>query len=119
MRKTYKFSHSVCQGGFFYAHKTLNNQPIKNKEGLRNLLKTIEKKFELIDVTIKIYDNIFFFFFMYKPKIKPADIINAIQKHLSQLQGWDKDCIYSTVYDLQEQYLRKDLKEGGYDYDEG
>ena len=119
MRKTYKFSHSVAQGGFFYTHKTLENLPIKNKEGLRNLLVAVERKLELLDVTIKIYENIFFFFFQHKPKLHPQEIIKTIQKHISQLQDWDEKYLYSTVYDLQEEYLRKDLKEWGYDYDEG
>ena len=80
MQKTYKFSHSIHQGGYLYIHKTKNNELIKNKEELRNSLNSVAKEFELIDVAIKIYDTIFFFFFMFKPKIAPMNIINRIQE---------------------------------------
>jgi len=117
MRKTYRFSHSIVQGGYVYAHKILDGR-IENKEGLRNALNAIAKKFKLLDVTIKIYDSTFFFFFMAR-NIKPTELINLIQKHMSYFGAWDKDYIYGTVYDLQEEYVRKDLKEWGFDYDSG
>lgn len=85
MRKTYKFSHSVGQGGSLYAHKTINNLKIKNKEALRNILRATANKFDLIDVTIKIYDSIFFFFFMMKPTIRPKELIETIHKNISVL----------------------------------
>ena len=115
MRKTYKFSHSVVQGGYVYAHK-IANRKIENKEGLRNALNEIIKKFKLIDATIKVYDSIFFFFFM-AHNIKPIELINSIQKNISSFGAWDKDYLYGTVYDLQEEYLRKDLSKLGFDYD--
>ena len=61
-RKLYTFSSSVAQGGYLYAHKT-SAGAIVDKEGLRNALSAISKKHELIDVTIKVYDTIFFLFF--------------------------------------------------------
>ena len=78
MRKKYKFSHSAYQGGYLYAHKVANGK-IKNKEGLRNALNAAVKKFELIDSTIKIYDSVFFLFFMPKPSLKPTVLIESIQ----------------------------------------
>lgn len=115
MRKTYKFNHKVVQGGYLYSHKT--NGVIKNKEGLRNALNAIANKFKFIDVTIKIYDSIFFLFFMSK-NIKPI-LIEKIQNNISNFGIWDKDYIFTAVYDLQEEYVRKDLEKLGFDYDGG
>ncbi|MBS3102857.1 hypothetical protein J4458_05425 [Candidatus Woesearchaeota archaeon] len=118
-RKLYKFSHSVHQGGYFYCHKTDNNEEIKNKEGLRNALKAISIKYKLIDVTIKIYDKTFFFFFMMKPSVKPMELIETLHKNIDSFAKWDKDYLYNTVYDLQEIYLRKDLEKLGLEYEKG
>jgi|SRR3989344_4222264 len=119
MRKTYKFNHSVCQGGYLYTHKTLNGEIIKNKQGLKNVLDASSKKFHLIDVTIKIYDSNFFLFFMAKPSVHPLKVIESIQKHIDSFNKWDKKYIYTGVYDLQEEYIRKDLNKFGFDYDKG
>ncbi len=119
MRKLYKFSHSVRQGGYFYSHKTVNGSFIKDKEGLRNALDTVARKFELIDVTIKIYDSIFFFFFMHKPLVKQSAVIESIQKNISLFGTWVKEYLFNSVYDLQEEYLRKDLEKWGFAYNEG
>ena len=45
-RRLYKFSHSVCQGGWLYAHKAAGDIP--DKEGLRNALKAISGEFGFI-----------------------------------------------------------------------
>ena len=116
-RKMYKFSHSVYQGGYFYCHRA--NRKIENKLGLRNALNAIVVKLSLIDATIKIYDDIFFFFFMMKPLTKPADIIETIQKNIASFGEWDTEYLYNTVYDLQEKFLRKDLEKWRYDYEKG
>ena len=116
MRKTYKFSHSVCQGGYFYSHKS---PKINNKEGLKNVLSAIVKKYGLIDTTIKVYDNIYFLFFMCKPNLKPIDLITSIQKNVEMFAEWDKEYLYNTVYDLDEKYLRNYLKQRGFEYNEG
>lgn len=119
MRKTYKFSHSVFQGGFLYAHKMPGNKKIENKDRLRNVLEEITTKFELLDATIKIYDSIFFLFFMHRPATKSTEIINAIQESIKPFGSWHQDYMYTTVYDLQEKYVRKDLEKLGFDYDKG
>lgn len=119
MRKTYRFSSCVCQGGWLYSHKIVNGSIISYKEGLRTFLNAIAKKFELIDVTIKVYDSIFFFFFMMKPKIVQLELINAIHKGLVHFGSWDNKYVYTATYDLQEHYVRKDLKKWGFDYDQG
>ena len=98
MRKTYRFSHKVVQGRYLYAHK-IDKESISNKEGLKNMLNAAAKRFGLIDVTIKIYERIFFFFFMFR-EINPNELIETIQKNLSCFGEWDKDYIYSAVYDL-------------------
>ena len=118
-RKLYKFSHSVHQGGYFYCHKTMNDETIQEKEGLRNALKAISVKYKLIDVTIKIYDKIFFFFFMTMQSLKPMELIESIHKNIGIFTKWDNDYLYNTVYDLQEKYLRIDLEKMGFDYDKG
>jgi len=121
IRKTYKFSSSVFQGGYLYAHRTIKKGHINNKGKLRDTLEKVAKKFELIDITIKIYDSIFFLFFMVKPIIKPIEIIESIQKAISSLENedWDKEYLYTGVYDLQEDYVKKDLKKLGFNYDKG
>lgn len=118
-RRLYKFSSSVVQGGYLYAHKTKDDDAIVNKDGFRNLLHAIAKKHELIDVTIKVYGKIFFLFFQTKPSLKPIDLINNIQEHIDFFGEWDNDYLWTGVYDLQEKYVREHLQKGGYDYDQG
>lgn len=119
MRKTYKFNSMVCQGGYLYAHKLSAGGMIKDKDGLKGALKKVADEFNLIDVTIKIYDAIFFFFFMAKPSVIPLDVINLIQESIASFGPWDKNYVYTSVYDLQEEYARKDLEKLGFDYDKG
>lgn len=118
-RRLYKFSSSVAQGGYLYAHKMKDARIIKNSEGLRNLLQAIAKKHELIDVTIKVYSKIFFLFFQSKPSLRAIDIINNIQEHIGLFGTWDNDYLWTGVYDLQERYVREYLQKGGYNYDKG
>jgi len=119
MRKTYKFSHSICQGGYVYTHKTKENGKIADKEGLRNALDSIAKQFELIDATVKVYDNVFFFFFMLKPSVIPQHLIESIQKSIDSFSSWAEEYAWAGVYDLQEDHLKKELERWGYDYEKG
>lgn len=118
MRKTYRLGHSVAQGGWLYAHR-VGSGIIRDREGLRQKLMGVETRFGLIDVTIKIYGNIFFFFFMAKPTIVHQKLIEEIQQAISGFGDWNKECLHTGVYDLQEQYLRKDLEGWGFDFDGG
>ena len=117
-RRLYKFSHSVAKVGYLYAHKT-SDGAITNREGLRNTLNAIAKKFELIDVSIMAYDNIFFLFFMSKPSLVPKELIDSIQNNTASFAEWDENYLWTCVYDLQEKYLREYLAKSGYDYDDG
>lgn len=119
MRKTYKFSSSACQGGYLYAHKTQDGVAIRDKEKLRDALKNVSQQFKLIDVTIKVYDSIFFFFYMARPSIVPEDIIESIQNAINAHEKFDRDYVYNAVYDLQEKYVREDFTRFGFSYDEG
>ena len=87
-------------------------------KGIGYALNAIAVQFKLIDATIKIYDSIFFLFFMSR-NVKPAELIEKIQKNISNFGFWDKEYLYNTVYDLQEEYVRKDLEKLGFDYDKG
>lgn len=116
-RRVYKFSHSVAQGGYVYAHKAIN--PISDKEGLRNALNAISVEFGLIDATIKVYDNIFFFFFMFKPSLAPQNLIDSIRDRIDDFAKWEEEYLFTGVYDLQEKHVREYLRNKGYDYDEG
>lgn len=118
-RKLYKFSHSICQGGYVYAHKTKEEGKIADKEGLRNALSSVAKQFELIDTTIKVYDNIFFLFFMLKPSVVPQSLIESIQKNIASFSSWAEEYLWAGVYDLQEDYLRKELEKRGFNYEQG
>ena len=118
-RLLYKFSSSVSQGGYVYAHKTKTDSLILNKDGLRNALNAIAKQYELIDVTIKVYDNIFFLFFMMKSSVGPQRIIDTIQRNLASFSEWAEDYIYSGVYDLQEKHVRNELQKWGFNYEHG
>ena len=117
-RKIYKFSHSVSKGGNLYSHK-VREGIIENKEGLRNVLKALSIKFKLIDITIKVYDNIFLFYFLVPKSLAPATLIDFIQKNISSFGVWTEDYLYTGVYDLQENFIRKDFEKFGLDYDKG
>ena len=117
-RTLYKFSHSVAQGGNVYIHKA-TDKTIENKQGLRNALEAVSKKFKLIDSTIKIYETIFFLFFHIPKSLAPAALVESVQKNISSFAQWDKEYVFTGVYDLQEKYVRKDLKGWGYDYGKG
>ena len=117
-RTLYKFSSFVAQGGNLYAHKVRHGF-IKNKDGLKNALNALSIKFKLIDPTAKVYDTIFFFFFHIPKALAPATLIDAIQRNINSLAEWDENYLFTGVYDLQEKYIRKDLKHFGFDYDEG
>lgn len=117
-RRLYKFSHSVAQGGNLYAHK-VKEGVIKNKDGLKNALNAISKKFSLIDPTAKVYDSIFFLFFHIPKSLAPATLIDCIQKNTSSFAEWDENHLWTGVYDLQENYVREYLTKLGYDYDYG
>jgi len=118
-RKTYRFNRSIHQGGWIYAHKTVRDEKIEDKEKLIKALKKVGEEFELIDMTIRMYDNIFFFFFMFKPRIAPQQIIDAIQESIKGIQNWNEEYLFDGVYDLQEEYLKDYLKKLGFDYDKG
>ena len=90
-RRTYKFSSCVCQGGYLYAQKTKVGSI--NTDGLRNVLTTLTKEYELIDATIKIYEKIFFLFFQMKPSLVPANLINTIQENIGPFGQWNDDYI--------------------------
>lgn len=117
-KRAYKFSHSVCQGGYLYAHKASGGD-ISDKEGLRNALNAISAQFEFIDATIKIYGNIFFFFFMFKPSLAPQKLIDGIQENITDFAKWEEEYLFTGVYDLQEKHVREYLANKGYDYDKG
>ena len=118
-RIIYKFSSSVSKGGNVYIHKTLSGKIIGNKDGLRNALEVISKRYELIDPIIKIYDTIFFLFFHIPKSLAPAKLIESIGKNISSFGEWSKEYVFTGVYDLQDKFLRKDLEKWGYDYEKG
>ena len=117
-RKIYKFSHSVSEGGNLYAHKDREGR-IENKEGPRNALNALSLKFKLVDITIKVYDNIFLFFFLIPKSLAPATLIDSIHKNISSFDIWTEDYLFTGVYDLQEKFIRKDFENFGLDYDKG
>ena len=118
-RILYKFAHSVCQGGFVYVHKTKSCCIIGNKEGLRSALEAASRNLELIDTTIKVYDTVFFLFFMTKPALAPIQIISEIQKSVGSLASWHDEYGYTGIEDLQEKSVRWFLSKGGFDYEKG
>lgn len=118
-RVLYKFSHSVCQGGYVYVHKTKEGHSIQNKFGLRNFLIALSKKLELIDATVKVYDKIIFVFFQTKPLLAPRTVADRIVEGIYDFGQWDEHYLFTGCYDLQEEYLRKDMEKFGFDYDKG
>lgn len=118
-RILYKSSHSTAKGGNVYVNKTTQGHAIENKARLRDVLNEISMRFDLIDPTIKIYDHIFFLFFHLPKSLAPQKLIDAIQQSIAALGEWDEDYVFTGVYDLQERYLREDLKKWGYDYETG
>jgi len=116
-RTIYRFSHGVGQGGNIYCRKS--NMHISNKEGLRNVLTAISKKYKLSDYNIKVYDTIFFLFFHIPKSLAPADLIDSIQANIASFADWDKDYLYTAIYDLQEKDIKNYLKKFDFNYDEG
>ena len=117
MRKTYKHSHHISQGGSVYIHRS--KIPIANILGLKNVLHAVSKKFGLLDVTIKVYNVVFFMFCKMRPSTIPNDLRQAIQRNLPYFGSWDDEYVFDNVYDLQEPYVRKYLQDLGLDYDKG
>ena len=100
-------------------HKTVAGTYITNKIGLKNMFNATSKKFELIDATIKVYDDICFMFFMNKPSLKTETLFDSIHSHLNSFGSWTHEYAYTSVYDLDENYLRVYLNKLGFDYDKG
>lgn len=117
--KTYRFGSTTFQGGYLYAHRTVDEEVIKDGEALRTALSALAGKMELIDVTIKIYDAIFFLFFVAKPSLRPSDIIGQIQACIPAFGTWAADYIYTGVDGVQEQFMRIHLKNFGFRYEDG
>lgn len=118
-RKTYRFAHSVGQGGWLFAWKTKEGAEIAHKEALREKLNAIIKQHQLLDPTVKIYHSILFFFFTSKPSVNHNLIVDMVAQNISNLEAWDDEYLFTGAYDLQEAYVRRDLKRFGFDYDEG
>lgn len=77
---------------------------------MKNLLNAIISKLDLIDATVKVYDDIFFFFFHLPKSLAPVKLIEFIQKNITYFAEWDENYILTGVYDLQKNDLRKYLK---------
>ena len=92
---------------------------IENKEGLRNALRALSIKYKLIDCTIKVYDNIFLFYFLVPKSLAPATLIGSIHKNIASFGKWAEDYLYTGVYDLQEKFIRRDFEKFELDYDKG
>lgn len=118
-RIMYKSSHSVVKGGVAYIHKTSPGNIIENKHGLRNMLISLSRKHKIIDTTINIYDDIFFIFFHTPKSLAPSKLIQIIQNNISSFGTWDDKYVFTSVHDLHENFLRKDLESYGFDYDMG
>src|SRR3989338_4421610 len=99
-RILYKFGHSTAKGGNVYIRKTYPGKIIAHKQGLRNCLNAISKKFSLIDSTIKIYEDIFFFFFHIPKSLAPAILLDSIDNNIPIFAEWDEKSIFIGVDDL-------------------
>ncbi len=115
MRKTYRFSHSVAQGGLLYAHKG----KIEDKDKVREALHEVCDRLKLMDVTIKVYETALFLFFMMRPSLAQIEVISAIQKAISGLGSWEEEYMFIGVYDLQEEYVREELEKFGFEWEKG
>lgn len=118
MRKVYKHSHSASAGGWFFAQRVRVGK-IENKEELRIRLNEASRKLNLIDVTAKIYDNIFFMFFAMKSTLATTQAIEEIQKNIAGIADWDSKYLFDGVYDVHKEYLKKYLAKTGFDFEKG
>ena len=100
-----------------YARKT--DGAINDATALRMRLNAIAEKYKLIDVTIKIYDAIFFMFFQSKPSLVPQHLIDTLESEIMPFAEWDQDYLWTGVYDVQEKYVREYLEKHEFEYDEG
>ena len=101
-----------------YAHRTKDGK-IENKDILRKILFDISSSLNLIDITVKIYDDIFFLFCFIPPSLAPQKLIDMIKENIKPFGDWDAEYLWTGVYDLQERFIRKDLEKMGFDYDKG
>ena len=63
---------------------------------------------------------IFSFFFFHLPKsLAPFRLIEFIQKNITSFAEWDENYLFTEVYDLQKNDLKKYLKNLGFEYDKG
>ena len=113
-RKLYKFSHSISQGGIVYAH----HGAFENKFGLRNALIALTKKIGLLDPTVKVYDTLFFIFFVTKPQHVPTKIIEEIHRVIEPFGKFSEQYLFNGIYDVQEEYLKKFLAKQGFEWED-
>ena len=56
---------------------------------------------------------------MFKPSIKHQAIIDALVESIGDLEEWDENYLCTGVYDLQEKHVWEELREWGFDYEQG
>jgi DNA-binding PadR family transcriptional regulator len=106
MRKTYRYSHSIGQGGFMFVQKS--DKPI-DKEPLWKALQPAIEKCKLIDVTLKVHENVFFLFFAAPRGHSPQQVADEIRSAIAWLAWWDEEYLMVTVDDVQEESVKKEL----------
>jgi hypothetical protein len=106
MRKTYRYSHSIRQGGFMFVQKS--DKPI-DKEPLAKALEPAIEKCKLIDVTLKVHENVFFLFFAPPRRHSPQQAADDIRSAIAPLASWDEEYLMVTVDDVQEESVKKEL----------
>ena len=51
--------------------------------------------------------------------LAPAGLNESINKDILLFAEWDKDYVFTGVYDLQDKFVRRDLEKWGFDYEKG
>ena len=69
---------------------------------------------DLLDPTVKVYNNIIFVFFATKPTHVPKIIIKAIQKVITPFGEFSEEYLYNGMYDVQVAYLKIFLRKQGF-----
>ena len=125
MRKMYKGSSSVSLGGQHFIQRLKPPEaifPDGAAEKLKSELLKITENLKAQDTTIKVCKNHFHVFFHMPTKYAPAVLIDLfrftvenVMKEFEMNEQLDDEYVFTGIYDLSEEWIRKELKAIGED----
>lgn len=120
MRKMYKGSHSVSYGGQHFIQRIESGNAVfvgDLAERLKSDLMEVSKTLKAEDATIKICKNHFHVFFHMPARYAPAVFIDLfrftvenVMKEFGMDEQLDEDYVFTGIYDLSEEHIKKEMK---------